>query len=111
MDGLPCSSAVFVRTGTMLEQALTILHFSVLKEHLHAAAVAFIQVTTPAYRAKDITESLLFVHGTGLDVLVQSLDDRVDPDTFRETYFAWCARQKKSRQPLPSSSRIIPAVS
>ena len=95
------SSSTFMKMGTMFEPAFVSLGFSILAEHLRTTANMMIAAYTPSYadhrrqRETDVQDSIAFVKGSGLDLLLEALDDRVDPDAFRETFFTWVDYQRR----------------
>lgn len=98
-----------LRKGTVeWEDCVELLGLGVLSEHLHAAAQYFIQGTfrldhvsgairqDRCERNQQLLESVAFVQGTGLSVVLGGYGfDHVDPDVFRETFFEWVDYQKR----------------
>lgn len=79
----------------------------VLSEHLRKAAQYFIE-GTPVYHGvhakyknaasqKMFRESIAFVEGTGLNLVIEDYGLEVDPETFRETFFQWIQEKKRKR--------------
>lgn len=86
-----------VRLNTMNEfEVIENLGVAILKNELKTASIGLIYAMTPSYKAHAIQESIVFVGGTGLEILIQTFGIEVDATEFRETFFAWCNRRKRS---------------
>ncbi len=110
----PVEHLRFIYHGTVpFIETVYLMGISVLSEHLHTVASVLINGTrqhsyqATVARRRDyelrqetsrIQESLAFVQGTGLNLIIQEYGFEVDPDEFREGFFNFCDYQKRLRE-------------
>ena len=89
-----------------------LMGIAVLSEHLKVAAQFIINGTAAiknqdrkwnnrAYHSTpsmaDYQESLAFVQGSGLNLVMESYGLEGDPEEFKETFFDWCQYQRRKK--------------
>lgn len=94
-------------------QCIYMVGMAILSEHMRTAAQVLINGTkahsysaTPLRIQKcleqkenvEIKESIAFVQGTGLNIVIESYGLGVDPEEFREGFFYWCDFQRRKKQ-------------
>ena len=110
----PVESLRFFYQGTVpFSQCAYVMGIAVLSEHLRLAADVLINGTrksvyhsTPAKiqryyykkRESEVSESMAFVQGTGLNLVIEEYELGVDPEEFREGFFNWCQYQKRKKK-------------
>ena len=70
------------------------LGIAVLTEHVRWAAVAMLEQSTTPRQAKRSSESVAFIRGTGLELLLEAFALDLHADRLRETLTLWVTQRK-----------------
>lgn len=89
----------YLRRGTQDDHAFEVLGFAVLRQQLRDAAFALLAATTPAYRAQELADALLFVRGDGLQQFLERFDLGYQAEELRATFFDWCEHRRTCHAP------------
>lgn len=87
--------ALTVKIGSYYEPGLYDFGLQVIKEHVRMASLALIRLTTSKTHAQEIAQSLAFVRGSDLDYMIAEIGEPIDPVQFRESFYAWCSKQRQ----------------
>lgn len=87
--------AEIARAGTMYEIGLQKLGEAFLTESFREAAAVFLRAVTQAFEAAFLSESFLFVQGSGLDVTIKTFGLPYDAQDLRGTFF-WKLQRAQS---------------
>ena len=88
-----------------VQECFSKLGEAILSEHLQAAAEFFLHGTPTVSghggswsreKVRQMTESLAFISGTGVEMICEAYGVEVNPDTFKETFFQWIQTQKRT---------------
>ena len=111
--------AQLAKAGSLYDVGLTALGEAILSEHLRAAALILANATTASYghsfhhkeHHERMQESVAFVKGTGLDVVIEQFELDLDPESLREHFFSWASRRRTLQASLLSSPTTQVALS
>lgn len=95
----------FAQAGTLYEIGLHRVGLKIITLELRQAAKAYSHALTNASQALKIEQSLAFLRGTDLDVVIETFSLSLDADRLRDTFFSWAPRL------APLSSATIAAPS
>ena len=101
-----CQTVELVQADTLYGLGLYQLGLHILTNELRMASRVFLHAVTHAYEAKHIQQSLAFVQGSSLEILMDTYGITLDATRLRETFFEWGAHYQQSA----SSSATIKAV-
>ena len=76
----------YARTGTLYEVGLYNLGEAIVRDAFRVASHAYLKTNTSKEEDKEIKQSLAFIGGTGLNVLIKTYGLNLDPDTLRVTF-------------------------
>ena len=91
-----------VKLGSYYEPGLYDFGLQVIKEHVRLASLALIRLTTSKALAQEISQSLAFVQGSELNYMLMELGGEVNPEQFRENFYAWCSQRRQRLLKSPS---------
>ena len=91
-----------VKLGSYYEPGLYDFGLQVVKEHVRMASLALIRLTTSKAHAQEISQSLAFVQGSELNYMLMELGGEVNPEQFRESFYAWCSKRRQRLLKSPS---------
>lgn len=95
-----------VKIGSFYDPGVYDLGVQVIKEHVRMASLAFIRLTTSRTQAQEIAQSVAFVQGSDLDYILAELNEPIDAEVFRESFYALCAKRRQRLLKSQSSSVI-----
>ena len=97
-------SDYYVRRDADYDYRLEKMGLAILKHELKSAAYLLFHAATPAYRAQELAEAMVFVQGSGLEHVIATFGLEIDPGRFRETFFTWCAHRQRHHTSALSSA-------
>ena len=94
----------YVRHNADYDYCLERMGLAILKHELKSAAYLLFHATTPAYRAQELSEAMVFVQGSGLEHVITTFGLEIDPGRFRETFFTWVSSRQRHHRSASSSA-------
>lgn len=86
---------MYARVNTHYEIGLQEIGEQMVQDAFRSAAKAFLYATTTLWMAEEISSSVAFVNGSGLETVIRTFGLNLDADTLRET-FQWKLRHCRS---------------
>ena len=115
----PIESLRFFYQGTVpFAQCAYVMGVAILAEHLRSAAEVLINGSQNGHYSssytrlqrfrkreheEEVQQSLAFVQGTGLNLVIEEYGLSVDPEEFKEGFFNFCQYQKRLKKRSKSS--------
>ena len=84
----------FIKRDANYEYRLERMGVAILKHELKAAAYLLFHAATPAYRAQELSEAMVFVQGSGLEHVIATFGLEINADAFREKFFTWASHRQ-----------------
>ena len=92
---VPMTQLSYVKTN--YEIGLISIGEAILKDSLRTAGQVFIRTMTTPAQAMEITQSFLFINGSGLERTIQTFGLSYRPEALRELFFSWGSSYRQSR--------------